>query len=149
MKTAFKTTAVAALASIMAITGMVPAQAQVIRPVAPIASTTDATTVQYRDRYERRIDRRIAAVKIVACGLSLGLKQAVIIDDIQCLAGKDIAVIKLNAVDDFLTSSGSRRQNDVQHEQAECDGGRGRHFASGTDQRGFGHYCAPDCHRQG
>lgn len=59
MKTALKTTAIAALASILAITGMVPAQAQVIRPVAPIAATTDATTVQYRDRYERRFDRRI------------------------------------------------------------------------------------------
>lgn len=59
MKTALKTTAVAALASIMAITGMIPAQAQVIRPVAPIASTTDATNVQYRDRYDRRFDRRI------------------------------------------------------------------------------------------
>jgi hypothetical protein len=59
MKTALKTTAVAALASILAITGMVPAQAQVIRPVAPIVATTDATAVQYRDRYERRFDRRI------------------------------------------------------------------------------------------
>jgi len=59
MKTALKTTAIAALASILAITGMVPAQAQVIRPVAPIAATTDATAVQYRDRYERRFDRRI------------------------------------------------------------------------------------------
>lgn len=59
MNTALKTTAIAALASILAITGMVPAQAQVIRPVAPIAATTDATTVQYRDRYERRFDRRI------------------------------------------------------------------------------------------
>ncbi len=59
MKTAFKTTAVAALASILAISGMVPAQAQVIRPVAPVAATTDATAVQYRDRYERRFDRRI------------------------------------------------------------------------------------------
>ena len=39
MKTALKTTAVAALASIMAFTGMIPAQAQVIRPVAPIAAT--------------------------------------------------------------------------------------------------------------
>jgi hypothetical protein len=59
MKTALKTTAVAALASILAITGMVPAQAQVIRPVAPIVATTDATAVQYRERYERRFDRRI------------------------------------------------------------------------------------------
>ena len=59
MKTALKTTAVAALTSILAITGMVPAQAQVIRPVAPIVATTDATAVQYRDRYERRFDRRI------------------------------------------------------------------------------------------
>jgi len=59
MKTALKTTAVAALASIMVITGMIPAQAQVIRPVAPIASTTDATNVQYRDRYDRRYDRRV------------------------------------------------------------------------------------------
>jgi hypothetical protein len=38
---------------------MVPAQAQVIRPVAPIVATTDATAVQYRERYERRFDRRI------------------------------------------------------------------------------------------
>ena len=59
MMTALKTTAIAALASIMAITGMIPAQAQVIRPAAPIAATTDATTVQYRDRYERRFDRRV------------------------------------------------------------------------------------------
>ncbi|MFN3719647.1 MAG: BA14K family protein [Rhizobium rhizophilum] len=58
--TALKTTAVAALASIMAITGTIPAQAQVIRPVAPIASTTDATNVQYRERrYDRRVERRI------------------------------------------------------------------------------------------
>jgi len=56
MKTALKTTAVAALASILAITGMVPAQAQVIRPVAPIATVSDVTDVQYR-RYDRRHDR--------------------------------------------------------------------------------------------
>lgn len=55
MMTALKTTAVAALASILAVTSMVPAQAQIIRPVAPIAAATDATNVQYR---ERRYDRR-------------------------------------------------------------------------------------------
>ena len=55
MMTALKTTAVAALASILAVTSMVPAQAQIIRPVAPVAAATDATNVQYR---ERRYDRR-------------------------------------------------------------------------------------------
>jgi hypothetical protein len=64
MKTALKTTAVAALASILAITGMVPAQAQVIRPVAPVTAASDVTTVDHRyghyhryeryDRYERQ-----------------------------------------------------------------------------------------------
>ena len=62
MKTALKTTAVAALASILAITGMVPAQAQVIRPAASVTITSDVTTVGHRyghgryeryDRYER------------------------------------------------------------------------------------------------
>ncbi|RKE85880.1 BA14K family protein [Rhizobium sp. AG855] len=68
MKRALKTTAVAALASILAVTSMIPAQAQVIRPAAPITTTTDASNVQYidggiriyrdrrydpRDRYER------------------------------------------------------------------------------------------------
>ena len=62
MKTALKTTAVAALASILAITGMVPAQAQVIRPAATVTITSDVTTVGHRyghgryeryDRYER------------------------------------------------------------------------------------------------
>lgn len=71
MKSAFKTTAVAALASILAVTSMVPARAQVVRPSAPVTTTTDATNVQYvdgqiriyrdrrYDRYDRyeRIDR--------------------------------------------------------------------------------------------
>ncbi len=63
MKSALKTTAVAALASILAVTSMVPAQAQVIRPVAPVTTTTDATNVQYIDGgiriyRDRRYDRR-------------------------------------------------------------------------------------------
>lgn len=62
MKSALKTTAVAALASILAITSMVPAQAQIIRPAAPVSTTTDATKVQYVDGQiriyrERRYDR--------------------------------------------------------------------------------------------
>lgn len=62
MKSVFKTTAVAALASILTVTSMVPAQAQVIRPAAPVTSTTDATNVQYVDGdiriyRERRYDR--------------------------------------------------------------------------------------------
>ncbi|MDH4412038.1 MAG: BA14K family protein [Rhizobium sp.] len=62
MKSVLKTTAVAALASILAVTSMVPAQAQVIRPTAPVSTTTDAKSVQYVDGQiriyrERRYDR--------------------------------------------------------------------------------------------
>ncbi len=65
MKSVLRTTAVAALASILAVTGMVPAQAQVIRPAAPVTSTSDVTKAQYvdgririyRDRRYDRYDR--------------------------------------------------------------------------------------------
>jgi BA14K-like protein len=55
MKTVFKNAAAAVLASVIALTGVIPAQAQVIRPTAPVAATSDVTNVQFRrDRYERR-----------------------------------------------------------------------------------------------
>lgn len=54
MKTVFRNAAVAALASVIAFTGIIPAQAQVIRPTAPIAASSDVNNVQFRrDRYER------------------------------------------------------------------------------------------------
>jgi hypothetical protein len=55
MKTVFKNAAVAALASVIALTGLVPAQAQVIRPAAPIVSDSDITVVRHRNNhYEAR-----------------------------------------------------------------------------------------------
>lgn len=58
MKTAFKHTAAIALASVMAFTGLAPAQASVlVRPNVPAQVTTDVTDVQWRrdhrDRWER------------------------------------------------------------------------------------------------
>jgi hypothetical protein len=57
MKTFFKNAAAAALASVIALTGVIPAQAQVIRPDVPVAASSDVTSVQFRrdrDRYEAR-----------------------------------------------------------------------------------------------
>ncbi|MDH4441923.1 MAG: BA14K family protein [Rhizobium sp.] len=61
MKTVFRNAAAMALASVIALTGVIPAQAQVIRPTAPVAAASDVTNVQFRrDRYERynRFERR-------------------------------------------------------------------------------------------
>jgi hypothetical protein len=57
MKTVFRNAAAAILASVIAVTGVIPAQAQVIRPDAPVSVTSDVTSVQFRrdrDRYEAR-----------------------------------------------------------------------------------------------
>jgi hypothetical protein len=55
MKTVFRNAAAAVLASVIAFTGVIPAQAQVIRPAAPIASNTDVTVVRHRsNHYEAR-----------------------------------------------------------------------------------------------
>ncbi|KPF46738.1 BA14K family protein [Rhizobium sp. G187] len=55
MKTALKHTATLALAAVMALGSLVPAQAAtVVRPNAPVSVSSEATQVQYRrDRYER------------------------------------------------------------------------------------------------